>query len=105
MQKRDDEVESKEKAEDAHSSQRAGLQRYFSALGKHYAYVSSNSSMSESSEDTNRTQPLFPPGDACVSMKAAKLVKQIEEIRDRDLPRSIALSRLRQVEVVVIFQD
>ena len=85
VQKRDDEVESKEKAEDAHSSQRAGLQRYFSALGKHYAYVSSNSSMSESSDDTNRTQPLFPPGDACVSMKAAKLVVN-REVRDRDLP-------------------
>ena len=81
----DDRGESESKAEDMHSSQRAGLQRYFSALGKHYAYVRSSSSMSESSEDTNRTQLLFPPGDACVSMKAAKLVVN-REVRDRDLP-------------------
>ena len=76
---------------------RAGLQRYFSALGKHYAYVSSNSSMRESSEDTNRTQPLFPPGDTCVSVRAAKLVVN-REVHDRDLPQSIAFGEAMALE-------
>ena len=82
VQRNVEEEKGEDQLEDVRSSQRASLKRYFSALGKH---ARSNSILREFSEDNNRTQPLFPPGDACVSVRAAKLVVN-RAVRDRDLP-------------------
>ena len=80
--------------EDALSSQRSGLQRYFSAVGKHRK---NSLSGSESSEDINRTRPLFPPGDSCVSINAARRVLS-REVRDKDLP---PVDRVRRGDDVI----